>query len=1142
MGIEFLTKTEKFKKLISSLERDEKRISVSGIIDPAKPYFISSIKSQLEKNIVFICPVRASLSKIKQRCDFFLSQLSAGKESEVFPHLSDTPYQENPYSMDSVSSRMQFLKKFSQGYKSVVITNLLAFLTAVPSKKKLKELFLEIETGKKLDRDDLIRILDDFGYERQEIINSHGEYAYRGGIVDVFSPLETYPFRIEFSGEKIKSLRKFETSSQRSVERIDFINIPSMREFPDNKDFIDEWEKKAVEKAEPSQIDDVKNKAKQMREGIYQYSFAFHSRANKDYFSDLKKYMDHCIYVIDDYDEVEKEWEQLQEDFYDQYEKLREKSVFSLSPREIFDFSLWDEIKNRAVRLNELSPSRSKERINFSFQSVPRFKNKIPFLLTYLRKRQREAEQSYIYVSSRGVRKKVSLLLSDNRIPSRISDHPFIEPKDGTVVLLIGDMDRGFSYPDLRVNYFSESDVFTEERVLVSRPKTKAFLSHFQDLKAGDYVVHTDYGIGVFKGLVKMGINSKKQEFIEILYRDDDKLFIPVQDLNLVQKYSKVGSSYPQLSKLGSTQWIKTKEKTKKAIEKMAKELLHLYAQRKAQEGYAFSQKGMWQSDFERTFEYEETEDQEQAIKEVMNDMESSTPMDRLLCGDVGYGKTEVALRAAFKAVMDGKQVAVLCPTTILSSQHLKTFQNRMFLFPIRVEGLTRLQSPNVQKKTARDIKKGLVDIAIGTHRLLSQDVEFKDLGLLIVDEEQRFGVKDKEKIKKIKSEIDVLTMTATPIPRTLNLSLSGLRDISLIETPPKDRLAIHTIVTLFSRKLITSAIQRELDREGQVYFVHNRVHDIDTMAEMIKKWVPQAKVVTIHGKMRGPTLEKRMLDFVQGKCNVLISTTIIENGIDIPRVNTLIVNHTNRFGLAQLYQLRGRVGRSSRQAFAYLLVPPFSELTHKAKQRLNAIQEFAELGSGFRLAAKDLEIRGAGNFLGDEQHGFMEAVGFEYYMHLLDQTVRKLKGEHREVRKSRIELRIDIRIPEEYIPQVNLRMDLYKRVSSIEDLRELDEIRDEVRDRFGSFPQGVENLFQYGEIKFLSQKLGIKAIDRIRNKIVFKFFPDSTADVSKLTRLVEDYSGSVTPQGMMTLKLDSQKEAEILSETICILKELTLL
>ena len=1142
MAINFLTKTEKFRRLINSLERDRKGISVSGIIDPVKPYFLSLIKSQFKRNVVFICPVKASLTEVKQRCDFFLSQLSEDKEAEVFPHLSESPYQETPHSMDSGSSRMNFLKKFSLGHKSIVITNWLAFLAAVPDREKLREFFVEIENGEKLDRDDLVRILDDFGYEKQEIINSHGEYAYRGGIVDLFSPLESYPFRIEFSGENVRSLRKFETSSQRSVERVEFISLPSMREFPNNKDFIDEWEKKALERAESDQVSDVKKKAEQMREGDYHPSFAYLSRVNQDYFSSIKGYLNQCIYIIDDYDEIKKEWKQLQEEFYDQHEELRESQKFSLSPKEIFNFSLWDEIQNKAVRLNELAPSQKRERLSFSFQSVPRFKNKIPFLLTYLKKRQKEAEQSYIYISSSGIRKKISLLLSENKIPSQISDHPFIESKDGSVVLLLGDMDCGFSYPALKVSYFSESDIFTEERVLISRPKTKAFLSHFQDLKAGDYVVHTDCGIGVFKGLVKMGVNSKKQEFIEIIYRDDDKLFVPVQDLNLVQKYSKVGSSYPQLSKLGTSQWAKTKEKTKKAIEKMAKELLHLYAKRKAQQGYSFSQKGMWQSDFEQTFEYEETEDQEQAIKEVMNDMESSTPMDRLLCGDVGYGKTEVALRAAFKAVMDGKQVAVLCPTTVLSSQHLKTFQNRMFLFPIRVEGLTRLQSPKNQKKTAADIKKGLVDIAIGTHRLLSQDVEFKDLGLLIVDEEQRFGVKDKEKIKKIKSDIDVLTLTATPIPRTLNLSLSGLRDISLIETPPKDRLAIHTMVTLFSRKLISDAIQKELDREGQVYFVHNRVHDIDTMAGMIQKWVPQAKVVTVHGKMKGAKLEKRMLDFVQGRYNVLISTTIIENGIDIPRVNTLIVNQANRFGLAQLYQLRGRVGRSPRQAFAYLLVPPFSELTPKAKQRLNAIQEFAELGSGFRLAAKDLEIRGAGNFLGDEQHGFMEAVGFEYYMHLLDQTVRKLKGEHMEARKSRIELKINIRIPDDYIPQVNLRMDLYKRVSSIEDLGELDEIRDEVRDRYGPLPPGVVNLFHYGEIKYFSLKLGIKAMDRIRDKIVFKFFPDSTADVSKLTGLVEGYSGSVTPQGIMTLKLDSRKETEILNETICILKELTLL
>jgi len=465
-----------------------------------------------------------------------------------------------------------------------------------------------------------------------------------------------------------------------------------------------------------------------------------------------------------------------------------------------------------------------------------------------------------------------------------------------------------------------------------------------------------------------------------------------------------------------------------------------------------------------------------------------------------------------------------------------------MVLIPIRTEGLTRLQSKNLQNNIAKDIKKGLVDIVIGTHRLLSKDIEFSDLGLLIVDEEQRFGVKHKEKIKKMKSEIDVLTMTATPIPRTLNLSLSGLRDISLIETPPKDRLAIHTVVTLFSKEIISSAIRKELNREGQVYFVHNRVQDIDTMAEKIKKWVPLAKVITVHGRMKGIELEKRMLDFIQGKYNVLLSTTIIENGIDIPLVNTLIVNRADRFGLAQLYQLRGRVGRSSRQAFAYLLVPSFSGLTSKAKKRLNAIQEFAELGSGFRLAAKDLEIRGTGNFLGEEQHGFMEAVGFEYYMYLLDQTVKKLKGKQEEIRKSRIDLKIDIRIPDEYIPQVNLRMDLYKRVSSIERLSELDKMKDEVKDRYGPFPQSLRNLFLYGEIKYFSQNLGIEAIDRVREKIMFKFFPDSTADVTQLEKILKEYSGSVTPQGIMTLNLSSKKDSKVLGETICVLKELTLL
>jgi len=506
----------------------------------------------------------------------------------------------------------------------------------------------------------------------------------------------------------------------------------------------------------------------------------------------------------------------------------------------------------------------------------------------------------------------------------------------------------------------------------------------------------------------------------------------------------------------------------------------------------------------------------------------------------VGYGKTEVALRAAFKAAMDGKQVAVLCPTTVLASQHLKTFRNRLVLFPVKTEGLTRLQSPKQQAGILEDLKKGLVDIVVGTHRLLSKDVEFHDLGLLIVDEEQRFGVGHKEKIKHLRANIDVLTLTATPIPRTLNLSLSGLRDISLIETPPKDRLAVHTVVTPFDPKLIASAVRQELSRDGQVYYIHNTIEDIEEVARRLEKLVPQAKVITIHGRMPGAVIEKHMLDFTGGCGNVLLSTTIIENGIDIPKVNTLLVDRADHFGLSQLYQLRGRVGRSSRQAYAYFLVPPYSELTPQAKERLKALREFSELGSGFRLAARDLEIRGAGNLLGSEQSGNLDAVGFDYFMELLDQAVQELKGEKVEETKTEINLRTDIRIPEDYLPQINLRLNLYKRVSAAESLEELARIRVEVRDRFGPLPPGVERLLDYGAVRTFARGLQVRAIDRVGNRLVMKFQPSSLADPGRISSVLKRYSGSLTPQGIMTLSLRRTSDREVMNETLAALKELS--
>jgi transcription-repair coupling factor (superfamily II helicase) len=1103
MSLDFLKRTKDFKKFLQALRAEEKGLSISGLISPAKPYFLSLLSQEWKKPIIFIQSGTSSLPHLEEECRFFLSQLGSKKKSVALPPLFESPYQEISPSLETVSSRMHFLFEFLQGSPSILITSFLGLLHPLPHPQNLPRLFLKLRPGNPIGRDSLLERLAEFGYKREELVNSHGEYAFRGGIVDVFSPWENFPFRLEFSGDEIISLREFQASDQRSIRKIDDLLVPSLREFP----------------------------------GHPMPFFTNLIQSDQSVFFD--RYYRGALVIIDDYEGTMQEWEQTGKELREQFDQLSGEKKALPPPDEIYPSRLVGKIQGEAVRIVELDEERN-QGFHFSFQSVPRFANKIPFFLDYVKKMQEEREQCFIYIRNEGVGQKLSILLNQHQIRHVKSSDPFVFPEDGSLVLLLGDLSHGFRYPAERITYFSEKEVFTEERVLISRPQVGPFVSDFRDLKSGDYIVHTDYGIGVFKGLEKMKIDGKEHEFIEIHYQEGDKLFVPTEDLNLIQKYSNIGTLAPSLNKLGTSAWKRTKERTRKAIENFAKELLQLYARRKSVRGHRYTPGGTWQTEFEQTFEYEETEDQIQAIKEVYGDMESESPMDRLLCGDVGYGKTEVAMRASFKAVMDGKQVAVLCPTTVLAVQHLNTFQNRMMLFPVRIESLTRFHSRVQQRQIIEDIRKGLVDIVIGTHRLLSKDVAFKDLGLLIIDEEQRFGVAHKEKIKRMKTSVDVFTMTATPIPRTLNLSLSGLRDISIIETPPKDRLAIHTVVTPFSQKLITSAVKKELARGGQVYFVHNRIQDIDAIAQLIKTWVNDARVAVIHGRISGVTLERRMIDFIQRKYNILVATTIIENGIDIPLVNTLIVNRADRFGLAQLYQLRGRVGRSSRQAVAYFLAPPFIELTPLSKERLKALQEFSELGSGFRLAAKDLEIRGAGNFLGSQQHGYMEAVGFDYYMHLLGQTVKKLRGESVEEVKSEINLRVNIRIPDDYLPQTNLRLNLYKRISSIEELKDIDRIRKEVEDRYGPFPQGLRNLLFYGAVKFLAQKIKIKSIDRIETKIVIKFFPTSVADLDHLPVVLEKFSGSITPQGIMYLNLSSENESDIMSETIFALKQLS--
>jgi transcription-repair coupling factor (superfamily II helicase) len=1093
MSLHFLKQTEPFQRLLEALRKKETGLKITGLIPSSKPYFLSVLCQELDKPIIFIRPTTSSLTRFVDECRFYLSQFNSRIHPTILPPLFDNPYQEIPPALESVSFRMRYFHSLIDSPPCLLATNLPGLLKPIPRPQDLKGLFCPLKPGDPFGRDNLINQLKEYGYDKQDLVNAHGEYAWRGGIVDVFSPWEEYPYRIEFSGEKVTSVREFQPFNQRTLKKVSHILIPSLNEHTDLDTSVS-----------------------------------------------FEHFYDDVLYLLDDAEETQEEWNRMAVELKQQHKKLRSENKTYLPPDQIYPPETWDRIKNKALFLTEMDSEGEKNSFHFPFQSVPRFANKIPFFLEYIRKTQEESEQCFIYFSQEGVRRKLSSLLAQNRISHQEQSSPLVFSKDGSVALLLGKINHGFRFPPEKITYFSETDIFTEEKVLVSRPRVRPFVSDFQDLKVDDYVVHTDYGIGIFKGLIKLEVDEKDQEFISIHYQEDDKLFVPAEDLNLVQKYTQLGAASPMLSKLGTLAWERTKARAKKAIEKMAKQLLQLYAQRKAIQGHGYSPGGVWQSDFEQTFEYEETDDQLIAIKDIYQDMESNSPMDRLLCGDVGYGKTEVAIRASFKAVMDGKQVAILCPTTVLASQHLSTFRNRMVLFPLRVESLTRLQSKSQQKKILEDLKAGLVDIVISTHRLLSGDVEFRDLGLLIVDEEQRFGVGHKEKIKQMKADIDVLAMTATPIPRTLNLSLYGLRDISLIETPPRDRLAIHTVVTPLSKKLISSAIKKELARGGQVYFIHNRVEDIETMAQMITTWVPDAKVVVVHGKMSGVALEKRMIDFIAKKYDVLVSTTIIENGIDIPLVNTLIVNRADRFGLAQLYQLRGRVGRSSRQAVAYFLVPPFSELTPLSKQRLKALQEFSQLGSGFRLAAKDLEIRGAGDFLGSQQHGCMQSVGFDYYMHLLEQTVKELKGEKADEVKTEIHLKVDIRIPDEYLPQTNLRLNLYKRISSVATLEDMEKIKKEMIDRFGPLPPSVQNLVRYGIIKFLAQRLGVKTIDRVGRKIVLAFFPTTNIDLARMTNLLERHDGSITPQEVATLRLSSSDDSPILIETISFLKELS--
>jgi transcription-repair coupling factor (superfamily II helicase) len=821
---------------------------------------------------------------------------------------------------------------------------------------------------------------------------------------------------------------------------------------------------------------------------------------------------------------------------------------------------IWEKIQtHRGVDLEylEIEKQDSAPAVHLQSQPAPRFHGAIPALVEETKTQIAEGRRVLIAVPNLGELERLADVFSEYGVSYRLGtrtrsgesyadETSYFASEVSTATLVRAYIPDGALLPEAGLSIFGSRDLFDESEAVVARPqrsksKTSAFLSDFRDLQVGDYVVHIEHGIGQYQGLKEIQQDDSTIELMLLEYAEGARLYVPLTRLDLVQKYRSSEGVKPQLNHLGTAAWTKTKARVRKAMADMTDELLKLYAERKAAQGHSYPADNDWMREFEDAFEYNETDDQAYAIADVKRDMESPQPMDRLLCGDVGYGKTEVAMRTAFKAVGDGRQVAVLAPTTVLAFQHYETFKQRFAAFPITIEMISRFRNAKQQKEILQKLEMGKVDILIGTHRLLSKDIKFSDLGLLIVDEEQRFGVRHKERIKQMRKQVDVLTMSATPIPRTLHMSLVGLRDMSVIETPPKDRIAIQTVVASWDEKLIRSAIEQEMDRGGQVYFVHNRVDTIWEIAAKLQELAPRTRIIVGHGQMAEGELEKVMLKFMHHEADILVATTIIENGLDIPLCNTIFINRAERMGLSELYQLRGRVGRSNRRAYAYLLVPAEIELTPIARRRLAALKEFSDLGAGFKIAALDLELRGAGNLLGGEQSGHIEAVGFELYTQMLDRAVREMKGEvSQEETPLQMNLGLNIRIPSEYIPEENQRLRMYKRVAGVETEAQWNDVRAELQDRYGELPVAVHNLLEYASLKIQCAQIGISAIDRKRDVINIKFKQNASIDPGKLAQFVASQRGSqFTPDGTLKFVCKSTSPEEVLSQLRNLLEEL---
>lgn len=1112
---------------------------VSGLTNAAKSLWVTSMYEKQKKTMVVVTNNLFQAQKLYDD----LEELIDPEDVFLYP-VNDLIASEIAVASPELrAQRIDVLNHLVQNDPGMIIIPVAGLKRLIAPKSLWETSLIELETGKVVDLDAMIQTLSAIGYERESMVAAPGEFSVRGGIIDIYPLTESHPVRIELFDDEVDSIRFFDSETQRSEEKVGHIMIGPAKELPLFQEQMDA----AADKLESALSQTLKHvKDQKVNEALMeQIGYEIEQFKEHQIFQGVPKYasllydekstiLDYlpkdAMMVVDEISRVQEMSEQLdREEAEWQLALLQKGEIVSGVPLSLSWVELNDRINHPVLYLSLFlrhhAHVQPQNLISITCRSMQNFHGQINVLKNECERWKKGQFAVVFLVANKERAKRLENILADYDI-----DAQFVEkktrPTSGKKEIVIGQLDGGFECPQQKLVVITEKEVFSNKAPRTSkRRKTISNaerLKSYNELKVGDYVVHVDHGIGKYIGIETLDVNGVHKDYLHIVYKGNDKLYVPVEKIDQVQKYVASEGKEPKLYALGGSEWKRVKSKARASVEDIADDLIKLYAEREASVGHAFQEDGPDQHEFEAVFPYQETEDQLRAIEEIKRDMENPKPMDRLLCGDVGYGKTEVALRAAFKAIAEGKQVAFLVPTTILAQQHFETARERSEEFGVNIGVLSRFRSRKEQQETIKGIKRGTVDMVIGTHRLLSKDVVFKDLGLLVVDEEQRFGVTHKEKVKKMKANVDVLTLTATPIPRTLHMSMLGVRDLSVIETPPENRFPVQTYVTEYSGTLMKEAIEREMARGGQVYFLYNRVESIQRMADQIATLVPDARVAFAHGQMKETELEAAMLDFLEGSYDVLVSTTIIETGVDIPNVNTLIVYDADKMGLSQLYQLRGRVGRSNRVAYAYFTYQRDKVMNEVAEKRLQAIKEFTELGSGFKIAMRDLSIRGAGNLLGAQQHGFIDSVGFDLYSQMLNDAITERRGGVKEKKQSHVAIDIaaDAYIPDGYIDDSLQKIGMYKRFKAVETMNDVGELQDEMIDRFGDYPQEVEDLFKVAKINVIANDLLIETVKQNQRQLLLTFTEEGSEKVDRI-RLFETVSRMGSGIG---LGVDGQK------------------